>query len=129
MNESTAEQKTFVINTMTAEKYEDLSSKGMIKADELNIVDDDDQNRTVIPSYDMLKKLSVDQTQTVGAIVSGLWNALSGKAYTVDGEGLSVLKTASIMTCRDLAESILSVMSFVSCWWTTYETNHAADKA
>ena len=61
--------------------------------------------------------------------MSGLWNALSSKAYTVDSEGLSVLKTASTMTCRDLAESILSVMSFVSCWWTTYETKHAADKA
>lgn len=58
MSNSVSEQKTFVINTMTAEKYEDLSAKGLIKADELNIVDDDNQNRTVIPSYDMLKKLT-----------------------------------------------------------------------
>jgi hypothetical protein len=58
MSNSAPEQKTFVINTMTAEKYEDLSAKGLIKTDELNIVDDDNQNRTVIPSYDMLKKLT-----------------------------------------------------------------------
>jgi hypothetical protein len=61
----------------------------------------------------------------MGVIVSGLWNALSGKAYTVDDDGLSVLKTANSMTCRDLAESILSVMSFVSCWWAKYETENA----
>lgn len=46
--------KTFVINTMTETKYSELAKKGKILQTQLNIVDDDDRNRTTIPSYDLM---------------------------------------------------------------------------
>ena len=48
-------EKQLVINTMDEAKYRELSRKGRIRGDELNIVDDDSKNRTTIPSYDIFK--------------------------------------------------------------------------
>ena len=44
--------KTFIINTYSEEKYKELSSKASDK--QLHIVDNDNANRTVVPSYDLL---------------------------------------------------------------------------
>lgn len=48
------DQKTFIINTMSEAKYLELSAAGKISDKQLNIVDDNDTNRTVIASYDLL---------------------------------------------------------------------------
>ena len=44
--------KTFIINTYSEEKYKELSSKASDK--QLHIVDNDNMHRTVVPSYDLL---------------------------------------------------------------------------
>jgi len=51
-----SEQKTFVINTMSEATYLELSARGAISDKQLNIVDDNDTNRTVVASYDLLGK-------------------------------------------------------------------------
>lgn len=53
----TSKQTTFVINTMSEETYKKSSSSGKINENELNIVDDNNTNRMVVASYDMLKNL------------------------------------------------------------------------
>ena len=53
----TSKQTTFVINTMSEETYKKNSSSGKINENELNIVDDNNTNRMVVASYDMLKNL------------------------------------------------------------------------
>lgn len=53
----TSKQTTFVINTMSEETYKKNFSSGKINENELNIVDDNNTNRMVVASYDMLKNL------------------------------------------------------------------------
>ena len=46
------DNKTFIINTYSEDKYRELSSSA--SANQLHIVDNDDLHRTVVPSYDLL---------------------------------------------------------------------------
>ena len=62
--------KTFIINTYSEEKYKELSSKASDK--QLHIVDNDDTNRTVVPSYDLLMnqvKLSLGYDESSAKIL------------------------------------------------------------
>lgn len=66
-------EKQLVINTMDEAKYRELSRKGRIRGDELNIVDDDSKNRTTIPSYDLFEmKTESLQTQITDTNVNNL---------------------------------------------------------
>lgn len=47
--------KTFTINTVDEKTYADLARRNKISPKQLYLVDDDKSNRTVLPSYDLLK--------------------------------------------------------------------------
>ena len=62
--------KTFIINTYSEEKYKELSSKASDK--QLHIVDNDNMHRTVVPSYDLLMnqvKLSLGYDESSAKIL------------------------------------------------------------
>lgn len=48
------ETKKLIINTVVEKKIQELSAAGLISANALYLVDDDDSNRTVLPSYDLM---------------------------------------------------------------------------
>ena len=48
------ETKKLIINTVVEKKIQQLSAEGLISANALYLVDDDDSNRTVLPSYDLM---------------------------------------------------------------------------
>lgn len=75
--------RTFIINTMTEQKYSAISSS--ISENELNVIDDDNTNRLVIPSFDLINKKTNEVKTTAEAAV----NAISEDVSDLSAQVLS----------------------------------------
>lgn len=94
-----------------------------VKADQLSVYLSSETSSNV-----QLSTAFKQQTDALENIVSSLWQNLSVYAYEVtkdeDGKEMINLKTATQMTSRDLAESILHVATFLSSTWTIMQESH-----